>query len=76
MDIKIEPIDISFDRTSRYYAYTVHDGNHRILTVTTDSTQTLSKWLNDLLKSTAKTNHNPILVGISAERELVDDEMI
>ncbi|KAE9610215.1 hypothetical protein Lal_00006188 [Lupinus albus] len=72
MEIRIDPIDIPLDNNSRYYAYTLHVDDHRILTVSTNSLQTLSKWLTDLLKSTAKTNHHPIVVGISAECEIVE----
>ncbi|OIW00484.1 hypothetical protein TanjilG_05834 [Lupinus angustifolius] len=72
MEISIDPIDTPSDSISRYNAYTLHADDHRILTVTTNSLQTLSKWLTDLLKSTAKTNHHPILVGVSAEREIVE----
>lgn len=69
MEISINKhVDIPFDNNSRYYSYTVHANHHRILTIATTSSQTLSKWLNDFLKSTATTtNNNHMLVAVSAE---------
>ncbi|KAK7283765.1 hypothetical protein RIF29_13511 [Crotalaria pallida] len=67
MDISIQRInDIPFDRTSRYYAYTIHVDHHRILTLATTSAKTLSKWLTGILKSTI----SPILIAVSAEHDL------
>ncbi|KAK7259212.1 hypothetical protein RIF29_24812 [Crotalaria pallida] len=56
-----------------HYPYYFTADHRRILTVVTTSPKTLSKWLTDLLKSTAKgtPNHNPILVGFSAEYDVV-----
>ncbi|PQQ00022.1 uncharacterized protein Pyn_12782 [Prunus yedoensis var. nudiflora] len=44
-------------------AYTVHVESHRILTVTTFSEATVTKWLKQVLKFTKST----ILVGVAAE---------
>ncbi|KAJ1403634.1 Ribonuclease H-like superfamily [Sesbania bispinosa] len=67
LDITIEAMDDNPSyNTYRYNTYTVHADDHRILTVVTFSDQILSKWLQDLVKST-KNNRDSLLVAVTAE---------
>ncbi|XP_020981595.1 disease resistance protein RPM1-like [Arachis duranensis] len=48
-------------------SYTVYADNQRILCINTTSSQTLSKWLTNLLKSTPKSTS--VIVGVTAEHQ-------
>ncbi|XLR17166.1 hypothetical protein S83_045104 [Arachis hypogaea] len=65
LKISIEPKMITevetYDLTSRHYPYTVYADDQRVLCINTTSSQTLSKWLTNLLKSTPK--NTPVIVG-------------
>ncbi|XP_025617224.1 uncharacterized protein [Arachis hypogaea] len=71
LEISIEPSMITevetYDLTSRHYPYTVYADDQRVLCINTTSSQTLSKWLTNLFKSTLK--NTPIIVGITAQHQ-------
>ncbi|KAK4372406.1 hypothetical protein RND71_007790 [Anisodus tanguticus] len=53
-----------------YDAYNVYVGDHRILTIVTDSYKTTTKWFNELLhKATPNNKHGCILVSVFADRD-------
>ncbi|XLU72443.1 hypothetical protein S245_031496 [Arachis hypogaea] len=58
LEISIEPnmiIEVeTYDLTFRHYPYTVYADDQCILCINTTSSQTLCKWLTNLLKSTPK----------------------
>ncbi|KAL4360146.1 hypothetical protein AHAS_Ahas08G0148200 [Arachis hypogaea] len=71
LKISIEPSMITevetYDLTSRHYPYTVYADDQRIICINTTSSQTLSKWLTNLLKSTSK--NTPVIVGVTAQHQ-------
>ncbi|PON43197.1 Ribonuclease H-like domain containing protein [Parasponia andersonii] len=67
------------DHHYEHVAYTVHVDDHRILTVATDCSRTLSQWLKNVLKSPCSnlkggSGNGTILVGLSADRDGGHDE--
>ncbi|KAF7842969.1 uncharacterized protein G2W53_005267 [Senna tora] len=69
LPITIDANEEAHDRYDGYDTYTVHVGDHRILTVVTNCRGTLAKWLNDVAKSIKNRSPTTLLVGVSAEHE-------
>lgn len=70
MEISVEKVEGSTDVDYFYDSYTVHVGNHRILTVVTYCEITAVKWLKQAKKvNNSKSLPKTLVVGFSVERQ-------
>ncbi|CAK9152852.1 unnamed protein product [Ilex paraguariensis] len=63
-----------YDYHYRYDGYTVYVGDHRILTIYTESYDTATKWLKEVRKIHCNNKHNTLLVGVYVDRQFLSYE--